>query len=369
MYCFCTYFDRNYLPRGLALYRSLREHCPEFRLWVLCMDEETHAALAQLDLPGVEPIALRAFEKGDDPLFDAKQNRSPIEYYFTCTPSLPLYVLNHWPEVDLITYLDADLFFFASPTPLFEELGGGSIAIIGHRFSPYMRKHEVYGIYNVGWLSFRRDENALACLNWWRAKCIEWCYDRLDNGRFADQKYLNDWPSRFQSVVVLEHKGANVALWNVSNYHLHSRDRDTVMVDEHPLIFFHFHYLKQITPWLYDPSWTAHGVTPSRVLRSRIYNSYLLCLDDLSRQLSSASRRRPGSLNLRDTMKQEGIQVSIVRRVLRRLLVMFFFGKDLLTGKYIVCVRFGQIRTPTTVLSKCEQLRFVRTHEGKRIGK
>jgi hypothetical protein len=95
MYYFCTYFDRNYLPRALALYRSLREHCSEFRLWELCMDEATHEALTQLKLPEVERIALNDLERNDDLLLRAKQNRSQVEYYFTCTPSLPLYVLSH----------------------------------------------------------------------------------------------------------------------------------------------------------------------------------------------------------------------------------------------------------------------------------
>ncbi len=339
MYCFCTYFDRNYLPRGLALYRSLREHCPEFRLWVLCMDEETHEALTSLGLPGVEPIALRAFEKGDEPLAEAKQNRSRVEYYFTCTPSLPLYVLNHWPEVDLITYLDADLFFFASPAPLFDEMGAGSIAIIGHRLAPSLRKREVYGIYNIGWLSFRRDANALACLRWWRAKCIEWCYARLDDGRYADQKYLNDWPSRFPNVVVLQHTGANVALWNVDNHRLSCRGAGTIMVDDQPLIFFHFSNVSRFGPWLYNPGWVGYGVAPSSVLRRRIYHPYIRCLDDLTRRFSSESGVRPESGNLRRPASQAEGRVSVLRRVWRRLLPVYSTGLMLLTGRFIVCAR------------------------------
>ena len=335
MYYFCTYFDQYYMARGLALYRSLREHCPTFKLWVLCMDHETYQSLEKLGLPGLHPIALQEFERHDAPLQSAKQNRSRIEYYFTCTPSLPLYVLNNWPEVNLITYLDADLFFFASPVPLFEELGTGSIAIIGHRFPPHLRQNERYGIYNVGWLSFRRDENGLTCLHWWRERCIEWCYDREEDGRFADQKYLDDWPSRFQNVVVLEHKGANVAPWNLANYRLYHRQGNTVIVDDQPLIFFHFHGLKRIATWLYDPNWQWYQVNPLRILRRRIYSSYIRVLLDTSRQMLPACAAHPIS----DISKRYATSpqcVSRARHMVHRLGEMATMSRNILSGRYII---------------------------------
>ena len=191
---YCTYFDRHYLLRGLALYRSLQAHGEPFTLWVLCFDAESCDALRRLDRADLVPIPLDDFERGDAELLAAKQDRSRVEYYFTCTPSLPRYILDRSPQVDLITYLDADLFFYASPEPIFDELGDGSILIVAHRFPPGRPHLWLSGIYNVGLLAFRRDARARECLEWWRARCLEWCYDRMEPGRFADQKYLLPLP-------------------------------------------------------------------------------------------------------------------------------------------------------------------------------
>lgn len=280
MYHFCTYFDRNFFVKGLTLYRSLVEHVVSpFTLWVLCLDDLTYEALVKLAPKGVRPISMSEFEFGDSVLLQAKSNRSRVEYFFTCTPSLPLWVLNHNPEADLVSYLDADLFFFSSPAPIFKELNGGSVLIIEHRFADDQRHLEKHGKYNVGLVSFRNDASGQECLEWWRDRCLEWCYDRVEDGRFADQKYLDDWPQRFRNVVVLRHKGANVAPWNVFQYRL-STQNDRVLVDEQELIFYHFHRLKRFNRWFCDPGLLHFRSSPlSGELRNLIYRPYLRALN------------------------------------------------------------------------------------------
>ena len=54
----CTYFDSAYLTRGLALYSSLLEHAGDFRLWILCLDEECLRILKALALGNVVLISL-----------------------------------------------------------------------------------------------------------------------------------------------------------------------------------------------------------------------------------------------------------------------------------------------------------------------
>jgi hypothetical protein len=145
------------------------------------------------------------------------------------------------PSVDALTYLDADLLFYSSTEPLFEEIGSSSIAIIEHRFTPRLKKYEANGIFCVEWVGFRRDEEGMACLSRWRQQCIEWCYNRLEDGRMGDQKYLDEWPGRYRSCHIIRHAGAGIAPWNYAQYSFDSDTEGNITVDGMPLIFYHFH--------------------------------------------------------------------------------------------------------------------------------
>lgn len=272
---FCTYFDSGYLSRGLALYHSLVRHCCDFKLWILCMDDDCYDRLKQRDFPEVNLIKLSELEKADPELANVKESRTRIEYYFTCSPAFPYFILTHHREVDLITYLDADLFFFSSPEPLFEEIGEGSVAIIQHRLSPSLAETlNGCGEYNVGWVSFRRDIDGLKCLRWWHERCIEWCYDRVEDGKFADQKYLEQFSDISYRVVDIQHKGANLAPWNVGNYFI-QRMNNQVMVNREPLIFYHFHGFKQVSNWLYRPNLYSPEWELTKAVRKGIYEPYI----------------------------------------------------------------------------------------------
>lgn len=277
MYYFCTYFDEHYLPRGLGLFQSLRQHCAQFRMWVLCLDDVSYTTLAQLGHPELILIPLAQLEQALPELLSAKQNRSLIEYYFTCTPALPWYILQQYTDVDLLMYVDADMFFFGDPAPVIAEMSRHSITIIPHRYPEYLRDMEEYGIYNVGMLAFRRDTAGLACVHLWFEQCIAWCYDRLEGERYADQKYLEQWPALFPDVLILPHKGVNTAPWNIMNYRFSQHDGQ-VFVDDEPLILFHFHGFKQRHQWLYDTHTARYATYPSLVLQRWVYRPYIQAL-------------------------------------------------------------------------------------------
>lgn len=223
----------------------------------------------------------------------------------------------------MITYLDADLFFFSDPAPVFEEIGDHSIGIIGHRLPPQLKHLENWGIFNVGWVSFKRDENGLACLQWWRERCIEWCYDRYEDGRFADQKYLDDWPRRFHKVAIIQHKGAGLAPWNVDNYCIQTH-KGNILIDDVLLIFFHFHNLKVINPFLYDACLEEYNSCLSSCITKNIYKSYIKKIHSLFFQRSG------GFVNgIRWRDKTYSTREIVHLLIYRRILFVFgpFFAK------------------------------------------
>jgi hypothetical protein len=243
---FCTLFDRNYLARGLVLYRSLVAAGDPFTLRVFCMDEETAEVLRVLALPSLEVVSLQELEREDAELAGVRSTRSHIELMWTATPAVCLATLKREPQVDAVTYLDADLMFFSSPQPIFDEMSDRSIAITPHRYAPRWQHYEATsGIYNVGWLTFRRDDAGLQALHWWRDRCLEWCKAVAEDGKFGDQAYLDDWPERFDHVHVVQHPGAGLAPWNAEAFAVEKKE-EGLTVDDRPLVFFHFHGLRLI---------------------------------------------------------------------------------------------------------------------------
>ncbi len=270
---FATYFDRNYLSRGLALYHSLRRNCDSFRLFILCLDEVTYDYLTGCGFLGIVPIRLSALESADPELYSTRNSRTRIEYYFTLTPAWLRFLFETHHDIGLLTYVDSDFYFFSSPEPLFAEMGNGSVAVVEHRFPPALKVRESYGRFNVGWLSFRRDEEGLACVNWWRERCIEWCYDRVEGDRFADQKYLDAWPARYHNLIILEHPGVSVAPWNFEESRFGFSESPTI--DGQPLICFHYHGLKHLVGPLYESGLGDYSVRLTKAVRAAIFTPYL----------------------------------------------------------------------------------------------
>ena len=284
----CTLFDHRYLSRGLVMIRSLRRVMPEAQVWVLCLDDAAFKILRQIREDGVHPLSLAEFEAGDPELVAAKvDGRSQIEYYFSAKPSLIAHVMRAMPYADYVSYLDADLWFFADPRPTFAEAPHAAALLTPHRFPQTAREHARYGRFNAGWLSFRRSPEGMEALQWWRARCLEWCFDRVDeaNDRYADQRYLDQMIADFPGTHAVRHRGANLAPWNVGACRLVIRDGAVTVDGEDPLLFFHVHGIRNIGGGFYITPRDVYRGPTDAVLHDRIYRPYLKTLQSIDCEL------------------------------------------------------------------------------------
>lgn len=292
---FCTLYNSKYASRGLAMYYSLKKHCSAFHLYIFAFDDILVNILHRMHLENVTVITLKEFE--DPELLRIKSTRTAGEYCWTCSSSIILYCLEHY-DIDHCTYIDSDLYFYADPSVLVEEMGDDDVLITEHRYSPQFNSAISNGKYCVQFMTFKKNDNGLKILKWWRNACIEWCYARYEDGKFGDQKYLDDWTTRFTGVHELQHLGGGVAPWNMQQYTF-ANCGDKVIGTEistgktFPLIFFHFHYL-HCTRW----SWfieinLTHYPLPKSVKRC-IYGSHLKVLKKSFHEIQKRDKNTDG---------------------------------------------------------------------------
>lgn len=229
---YVTLFDGFFLPQGLALHQSLERHAGSYRLWVLCMDETVLEVLQKLDLPNVALIPLAEVET--PALRQVKPLRTVGEYCWTLTPFTFGFVFDRDASARRVTYVDADTWFLCNPGPLFAELEASSKAVLitEHAYAPEHDRAAIFGRYCVQLVTFQRERGDPVRF-WWAERCLEWCYARVENGKFGDQKYLDEWPTRFvEEVHVLRDKALCQAPWNVTRF------------PPSEAVFFHFHSLR-----------------------------------------------------------------------------------------------------------------------------
>ena len=215
----CTYFDFNYLPRGLALYYSIKSFHKDFEFFVLTFDDESYIYLDNLKTENLNLISLSKYNSyigtSSDRFTDKKQ------YFFSATPNLCTYLFDNHPEIDILVYLDADVYLFNSLDPLYNEFGNSSIGITEHRVNPLLKvfvKH--YGKYVIGVNLFRKSEEGLKCLGEWKNDCESWYPGKPGYPLkfFSDQIFLDSWTEKYTGVKVIKHIGINTSYWNAANY-------------------------------------------------------------------------------------------------------------------------------------------------------
>jgi len=113
----------------------------------------------------------------------------------------------------------------------------------------------------------------MVCLEEWAAQCLEWCYYKSENGKFADQGYLDAWPEKYGAHVI-QNPGFGLAPWNQSQYtYVHKSYLVAPSIVEGGLelftIMYHFHEFRRAGDGF---SRTGHTLHP--MVATHIYEPY-----------------------------------------------------------------------------------------------
>ena len=125
--------------------------------------------------------------------------------------------------------------------------------------------------------------NGKKALEWWRGLCVDECTATPENGKLGDQRYLDDLMEVFPTVVSSNNIGLNAAPWNIENYNI-SASGSSVLLNNDPLLLYHFQGLEIFTPRLFDIYNATFPI--SRDVRRYIYQPYLRALSLSFQRLS-----------------------------------------------------------------------------------
>ena len=276
---YVTLFDKAYLPQGLALYNSMKLKVSSFSLWVVCMDDETYHLLNNLNFKYLKCLRFSEYETKQ--LKEVKEERSKVEYYWTVTPFVADFVFQADQKIKRVTYIDADLWFLKDPQLIFDNFinSSKSVMITNHGFLKEYDTSKEHGKYCVQFIIFDKEKSAHIRKSW-QNNCLEWCYARSENGKFGDQKYLDEWPVLFSNeIYILENFEYSQAPWN------------SLKFDSKDAIFFHFHGLKII-------SLNSVLVGSYYLKEEAIENFYSPYLNDIRQSIDTISQFKNNSIIL-----------------------------------------------------------------------
>lgn len=235
----------NYLPKARLCLGSLRRFHPEFRLVYALADRLPMGTLIEEDC--VDEV-LAVEDLGDLAAPGWIFQHSIVELS-TAIKGAVLQRLLAREDCEAVLYFDPDIVLFSRLDDLLGELATANLALTPHQTKPEATLERIvdnevgslkWGIYNLGFLGVRNGPVGQEFADWWAARLRHFCFDRIEDGLFTDQKWINHAPSFFDGVTILKEPRFNVATWNITTRAMTGTAPDDVRVDGKPLGFYHF---------------------------------------------------------------------------------------------------------------------------------
>jgi glycosyltransferase involved in cell wall biosynthesis/SAM-dependent methyltransferase len=244
-----TIAARNYLAMARVLARSFAEANPGNQFTILVVD----AAPGEVKPGECYHIATPA----DLPLERAEFLRMAMIYDVTeLSTSLKPWALQMLLDggADVAVYLDPDIVVFDSLEEVEILSREHGIVLTPHTVEPMLRdglrptEADIMGagVFNLGFIAVA--SAARDMLAWWQERLRRDSVIAPHQMLFVDQRWIDLVPGYFDHAIVRD-PGYNVAYWNLDRRQL-TRDGDRILVNGHPLRFFHFSGYTVERPWV-----------------------------------------------------------------------------------------------------------------------
>lgn len=242
---FAICLTKFYISRCEALLFSLKDY--NVNIYLLCFDQETYKYFYKKNVTCITVQKLKSFEKSFGPTI---KNRKLIDQIVTSRPIFLKFLLKKF-NLKEIFLLDSDIFFFSDPKNIKKEIRKASVAYCDHGFNKKLVKlARIYGKYNAGFIYIKFDKYGKKFLNKWSSLCKEWCEFTPNLNRFSDQKYLEKLKKELINIKIIKNPCINLAPWNLQFKKVVKKE-ETILINNKPLIFFHFHGLRKLTESIY----------------------------------------------------------------------------------------------------------------------
>lgn len=235
----------NYLAQAQTLRESLAATNPEITFFVGLVDRLDKVRFEpefQPDFPLLEihQIGIEGFTEMCDRYNITELNTAVKPFYFS-------YFWKKYPEADKVIYFDPDIIVFRPLTDLLARLDQSDAVLTPHiltpiedRKTPNELHHLNTGVYNLGFVAFRKSEASATFVGWWEDKLRYECLIALCDGLFVDQNWMNFLPVFIPNVYIERDPGYNAAYWNLHERTFRSEDDRYFVNDRYPLTFFHY---------------------------------------------------------------------------------------------------------------------------------
>ncbi len=310
-----TIAAKNYLASAITLGESVMSSGTDAEFIIILADEWLEESVKEIRFPIIEAkdLGISSFE-------DMAFKYDIVEFSTSIKPFAIQYLFDKGYE--MVMYLDPDIYVYQKLNKLFTKLRDSTIILTPHSVDGIMVGADLHyyddfllcGVYNLGFVGMKNNENGRKIIEWWSNKLERECvYDKM---YFVDQKWMELCPAIFDGVKILREKDLNIAWWNFRERKLTLNTNPYVdnFGEETAVSFIHFSNFKPGYPYDY---YEKRGVildTEQKELIALLYEEY-------EAQLIKNGYRKYFSLPYKYGSYENGEEILLThRRLYKRLM-------------------------------------------------